>query len=77
MQTNSFVRELYKKNAFAIKVVVNAPVIYNTHPQLEQWRKDVLVESTSPTGQTGFLICVTLVSRVYGRGAALYGSQTL
>lgn len=71
MQTSSFVRELYNKNTFAATVVLNAPVIYNTSPQLEQWRKDVLAESASPTGQTGFLKCVTLFNE-YMAGAQLF-----
>lgn len=71
MQTSSFIRELHEKNAFAVTVVLNAPVIYNTHPQPEQWRKDVLVESASPTGQTGFQKCMTLFNE-YMAGAQLF-----
>ncbi|MCH5687301.1 HEPN domain-containing protein [Niabella sp. W65] len=71
MQTSSFIRELHEKNAFAVTVVLNAPVIYNTNPQLEQWRKDVLAESTPPTGQAGFQKCITLFNE-YMAGAQLF-----
>ena len=71
MQTSSFVRELHEKSAFAIKVVLNAPVIYNTHPQLEEWRKDIIVESMPPTEKTGFQKCVTLFNE-YMAGAQLF-----
>lgn len=71
MQTSSFVRWLSEKEPFALTVLLNAPVIYRTNPELEEWGKDIVPDNIPEINKTAFRECFDLFNE-YLAGAELF-----
>ncbi|WP_460686163.1 HEPN domain-containing protein [Niabella aquatica] len=71
MQTHTFVRWFNEANPFALTVIYNAPFIYNTNPELEQWGRSVVVKSVPETNKNSFQKCFDLFNE-YIAGAELF-----
>lgn len=71
MQTSTFVRWLSAKDPFALTLLLNAPLIYNTNPELIEWGKNIIEENIPAAKKTGFQKCFNLLNE-YIAGAALF-----
>lgn len=61
IQTSTFVHWLSAKDSFGLTVLLNAPFIYNTNPELEEWSKDIIAESIPEKIKSGFPKCFNLL----------------
>lgn len=71
MQTSTFVRWLNEKDPFALTVLLNAPFIYNTNPELEEWKMEAVVAIIPDTDKKAFQKCFNLCNE-YLAGAELF-----
>lgn len=71
MQTHTFIRWLNEKDSFALTVISNAPFIYNTNPELEEWGGRVVMENVPETDKSTFQKSFDLFNE-YLAGAELF-----
>lgn len=71
MQTHTFIRWLNEKDPFVLTVISNAPFIYNTNPELEEWGGRVVMENVPETDKNTFQKCSDLFNE-YLAGAELF-----
>lgn len=71
MQTSTFTRWFNEKDPFTLTVLLNAPFICNTNPQLEEWKKEAVMETIPETDKKAFEKCFNLFNE-YIAGAELF-----
>ncbi|MBZ4190547.1 HEPN domain-containing protein [Niabella beijingensis] len=59
------------KELFGLTVLLNAPVIYNTNPELIEWGRDITEENIPEMGKATFQKCFNLFNE-YIAGAELF-----